>query len=131
VPLLRNLLAVRGFVPQRYDHSSLWESFAADTTVLITAKDTCSQTLAVLEALQDHMPAATRVKVSLPDTLGCLDSLPLAAARALFPATTITYRQQFNPFAAWLADAEDVTTPFTLLMHNDVYFLDGHGLLQL
>ena len=130
---LRNVLAFREVVPKSFELNHLARHFANDTTILITAKDTCSQTLDVLEDLRTQVPAETSVRISLPTTLGCnhiLDS-SMDAIHSLFPDTVVTYRNNFNPFAAWRLDSVQVETKYTMLMHNDVYFIDKGGVLKL
>jgi len=100
---------------------------------LITAKDTCSQSYEVLEDLATQIPSNTAIRISLPSVPGCMSVLSsrMASVLSLFPNTVVTYRDDFNPFSAWLLDAEHVTTPYTMLMHNDVYFLDGYGAVKM
>ena len=49
----------------------------------------------------------------------------------LFPKAVVTYRDDFNPFSAWLSDSKHVKTQYSLLMHNDVYFLDAGGVVKM
>jgi len=55
----------------------------------------------------------------------------LDEVHALFPDTAVTYRDNFNPFTAWRLDSMHVTTRYSLLMHNDVYFIDRGGILKM
>ena len=109
---LRNALAIREVVPRSFELDHLARHFVNDTTILITAKDTCSQTLDVLEDLRTQLPGGTTIRISLPTTLGCnriLDS-SMDAVLSLFPDTVVTYRDNFNPFAAWRLDSVHVET---------------------
>ncbi len=133
LPVLRNFLARREVVPVDYldQVTHLGPLFANETTILITAKDTCSQSLAVLEDLALQVPTSTAVRVSLPDTAGCKSVLSEEDARSVFPNTVVTYRPRFNPFQAWIDDYSHVKTRYTMLMHNDVYFIDKGGALKM
>lgn len=100
-------------------------------TVVMTAKDTCSQAPAALVHLAASLPPETRVVYHRPTFPGC-DAVDLAAARLALPALQVVDASpDASPVDGFLASLETATTPLVLLMHNDVYAMDAHSICEL
>jgi hypothetical protein len=117
--LARNVL-LSGPVPRPLAPKYACPDLANALTVVMTAKDTCSQAPAALVHLAASLPATTRV-VYRPTFPGC-DAVDLAAARLALPALQIVDAPpDASPVDGFLTSLQTATTPFVLLMHNDVY----------
>ena len=109
------------------------ERLAHDVTVIVGTKDTLSPTLAQLRHLADALPSGMRVIYTYPlppweeakayaRRLRDAAGPDLARRMRLLPVDGFS-----NPFDAWLRALPLVRTKYTLLMHNDVFLIDGRG----
>ena len=104
---------------------------ARDTTIVVTAKDTCAQAPAALVHLSTRVPAGTRVVYYKPTFQGC-DAVDLAPARLALPSLEIVDAQpDASPVDGFIDALRTAKTPYALLMHNDVYAMDAHTICEL
>ena len=108
-------------------------ALARDVTVIVGTKDSITPTLTQLRHLAAALPAGVRVIYTYPrppwaDAATYLKQLKEAAGPDLAKHTQFLPVASFsNPFDAWLQAIPHVRTKYTLLMHNDVFLLDGRG----
>ena len=108
-------------VPPRYEACSSDELSRA-VTIVVTAKDTCSQTPLTMAHLAQVFPRNMSLVYAYPDFLGCDRSLPDGT---LFPRLRIVrLSSNASPMEGFVRATEFVDTPYSLLMHNDVYLMD-------
>ena len=128
--LMRNMLLsgpVPMSLPPRYGCPGLEHML----TVVMTAKDTCSQAPAALVHLATSLPLKTTVVYHRPTFENC-DAVDLAAARIALPALQIVDAPpDASPVDGFVRSLEAASTPFVLLMHNDVYAMDVHSICEL
>ena len=109
------------------------DRLAHDVTVVVGTKDTLSPTIAQLRHLSQALPAGVRVIYTYPlppweEAKDYAARLRDAAGPHLVPNLRLLPVDGFsNPFDAWLKALPFVRTKYTLLMHNDVFLLDGKG----
>jgi hypothetical protein len=109
-------------VPFRYSQCTPTE-LVRQVTVVVTAKDTCSQTPQTFAELTRSFPREMPIIYVYPSYPGCDRSLP---DRALFERVTIVeISSTASPNEGFLRAAGAIATPYALLMHNDVTPLDG------
>jgi len=105
---------------------------AEDITVVVGTKDAVTCSLDQLRHLAQALPSGIRVIYTYPtplwDDAEAHESLLREAAGRLGGQLTLLPVDSFsNPFSAWLAAAPHIGTKYTLLMHNDVFFLDARS----
>ena len=102
---------------------------AARITVVVTAKDTCSQTPALFAHLATLLPREMRVIYAHPTFPGCERALPPAH---LFPSLIVLeLAARDPPLRGFLEAHAIVETPYALLMHNDAYPMDEQCVCEL
>lgn len=128
--LARNAL-LSGPVPRAPAPKYACPDLANALTVVMTAKDTCSQAPAALVHLAASLPSKTRVVYHRPTYPGC-DAVDLAAARLALPALEIVDAPpDASPVDGFVTSLQTAATPFVLLVHNDVYAMDAHSICEL
>ena len=109
------------------------DRIAQDVTVVVGTKDTLSPTVAQLQHLASALPSGVRVIYTYPlppweEAKAYARRLNEAVGPALARRMQLLPVDGFsNPFDAWLRALPLVRTKYTLLMHNDVFLLDGKG----
>mmetsp|Transcript_132865 Transcript_132865/g.229985 ORF Transcript_132865/g.229985 Transcript_132865/m.229985 type:complete len:655 (+) Transcript_132865:78-2042(+) len=121
------------YVPAKYP-STPDDELVEQVTVVIGAKDFISQTAEQIEYLGTQgWPTNLRVIVSYSNTVGFEDIEPAvhrAVERSPLRNLTLVDAGPFaNPFTAWLEAGRLATTPYILLMHSDMYPMDGKQFL--
>ena len=122
--LLRNAMLPNtpADVPLKYAPCSPTE-LVEQITVVVTAKDTCSQTPQTFAELTHSFPRDMRMVYVYPAYPGCNRSLP---EQKLFKfLQLVEIPSTSSPNDGFLQAASAITTPYALLMHNDVTPLDG------
>lgn len=135
IRMLRNafLPGTPSAVPARYPDTPD-EELVEKVTVVIGAKDFISQTAEQIEYLGTlGWPTHLRVIVSYSSTVGWEDVEPaVRRAVAMSPLKNLTLVDAgpfANPFTAWREAADLATTEQVLLMHSDMYPMDGRQFL--
>ena len=105
---------------------------AADITVLVGTKDAVTPSLTQLRHMSEALPSQVRVIYTYPSPLSgdgeaYASELQQAAGQLGKRLQLLPVDSFINPFDAWLQAVPLVKTKYTLLMHNDVFLLDGRG----
>jgi len=120
-------------MPAKYPDTSD-EELIDRVTVVIGAKDFISQTAEQIDFLGTlNWPASMRIIISYSSTVGW-ETIEADVQRAVkespFKNLTMVDSGPFsNPFTAWRDAAKLATTPHVLLMHSDMYPLEGRQFL--
>jgi len=106
-----------------------------DITIVVSAKDFLSQQPEQLAALSKKVPKNIRIIYTFPKLLGTsFEDFEKSMQKAAGPLTNVELRPLpafANPFLGWVVAVKNITTKYTLFMHNDVYAMDDHFLSDL
>lgn len=120
-------------VPPKYPDMSDAE-LVEKMTIVVGAKDFISQSAEQLEYFATlNWPKNIRIIFSYSSTWGWETIKPdvdMVLSNSPFTNLTLVDAGKFaNPFTAWKEAAELATTPYVLLMHSDMYPLEGRQFL--
>ena len=128
--LFRNLFLSDNpeFIDPIYD-SCNDEELIKDVTIVMTVKDTCSQGIEIITYLYSMFPKMINFIYVYPDFIGC--NL-INVSNSLFPNFKILkINDTDSPVKGFLEAQSYITTPYSLLMHNDAYPMDKQMLCEL
>lgn len=112
-----------------YYNNCSYELLVEKLTVVISAKDTCSQGVSVLLHLLSVLPKNISIFYVYPDFIGCnLIDLNLDLFDNLIIKKIPSYS---SPIKGFLDVQNLIKTQYTLLMHNDVYAMDYNSFCEL
>jgi len=106
-------------------------SMVDKVTIVVSAKDFLSQQPEQIAFLATLIPHNMRVIYTYPRPLGDErrhEEFLATMAAAQGPLTNVTMLELgpfANPFLGWQEALKQITTPYTMAMHNDVFPLDG------
>tara|TARA_B100000214_G_C23973520_1_gene631435 strand:- start:1971 stop:3449 length:1479 start_codon:yes stop_codon:yes gene_type:complete len=114
-------------VPTKYNCTV--DDLVGNVSIVITVKDTCTQAPYFFTKLIDMVPENINIIYVYPDFVGC------NRVNVDFPIfknmKVIKTSAEASPIDSFLAAQNFVTTPYTLLMHNDCYFLEKESICEL
>ena len=128
--IIRNIFAsnfVDDLLP--YYNNCSNELLVEEITIVISAKDTCSQGISVLVHLLSILPKNISIFYVYPDFIGCnFIDFNLNLFNNLIIKKVPSYS---SPIKGFLEVQNLIKTPYTLLMHNDVYAMDYNSFCEL
>jgi hypothetical protein len=98
-------------------------------TLVVSVKDTCSQTPTMLTALAAKVSTLPLI-FTHPDFKGC-NTVSLSATKLFARTITITLAHNSSPFTGFLKARPHIMTKYALFLHNDVYIMDEYTISEL
>ena len=97
-------------------------SLAADLTVVVAVRDSCSQLPGHLQNLRSTVPEGVHLVVAFPNVTSCASVPRLDSALDWWDEVTVVPLPLRAPSSSgWVEAAQYVRTPYALLLHNDGY----------
>jgi hypothetical protein len=122
---LRNIFMSADPVPVAEKYQCTQEEIARKLTIVVTVKDACSQAPGFIRGLQDIVPPSVHLIYTYPNFTVCADLPGMKDAFAWWDkATVVALPLRVSPMQGWKDAAALVTTPYSLLLHNDGYALN-------
>jgi hypothetical protein len=122
---LRNVFMSPDPVPVVEKYHCTPEDLARKLTIVVTVKDACSQAPGFIRGLQDIVPPSVHLIYTYPNFTVCADIPGMKEALGWWnKATVIPLPLRVSPMQGWKDAAALVTTPYSLLLHNDGYALN-------
>lgn len=110
------------------------DTLAADMTIVVTVKDSCSQGPGFVDALTRFAPLNTHLIYTFPNFTSCREVEGMDSALAQWKKVTkIPLPLRSSPMVGWIEAIPHIETEYSMLLHNDGYALDsffGCELLQ-
>ncbi len=100
-------------------------------TVVVSVKDTCTQTPAFFAHMATVIPRAMHIIYAYPNFTGCnlVDlSVPMNLFQEFIPIVTPATS---SPIDGFLLAQSYINTPYALLLHNDCYLMENQGVCEL
>lgn len=98
---------------------------AEDVTVVVTVKDACSQAPGFIAALHDMLPSSVHLIYTFPNFSSCASIPGMSEQLATWDKVTLLpLPLRVSPMRGWVDAVPHITTPYSLLLHNDGYALD-------
>ena len=92
---------------------------------MASVKDTCSQAVGFLEALQTWAPPTVHLVYAYPNYKSCASIDLRRPLRRFKRVTMLPLPLRSSPMQGWIDALPHVQTKYTLLLHNDGYALDA------
>jgi hypothetical protein len=101
------------------------EMLSKEMTIVVSVKDACSQAPGFIKGLEKIAPKGVHLIYSFPNFTSCASIDMQEQLDRWDKVTLLPLSLRSSPMQGWIEAVDHVTTPYSLLLHNDGYALDN------